>query len=251
MSNHDDYAAKLPIIQAIPTDQLKKMSMPLDVYLQEAENLYQWCQGDQAELTKAGLDWTMAQDLPVRAGACREAQSLWFKDRFTKEEAEKLWKEKSPAAYELRDEILRAMRFAYRKLPDLLNRVSAITEGSGHADMIQDLNDAAILGKENSEPLTAISFDLTQLDTAASMANELGELYARATTDRADNSEARIIRDQTFTHLKEAVDEINECGQYVFHKTPDRLKGYTSAYLRRQRNARKNAVDEPAEHTES
>lgn len=248
MSNHDDYLAKLDVIKAIPVDQLKKMSIPLDAYLQEAENLYQWCQGDQAELTGAGLDWTLVQDLAVRAGACREAQSLWFKDRFTKEEAEKLWQEKSPAAYDLRDEILHAMRFAYRKRPDLLNRVSAITEGSGHADMIQDLNDASILGKENSEPLAAIGFDLTLLDTAATIAAELGELYARATTDRADNSETRIIRDQAYTHLKEAVDEIFVCGQYVFHKNPDRLKGYHSAYLRKQRNARKNsAPEEPAD----
>jgi hypothetical protein len=39
--------------------------------------------------------------------------------------------------------------------------VSAITDGSGHADMIQDLNDIAVLGRENPDPLTAIGFDLT------------------------------------------------------------------------------------------
>ncbi len=252
MSNRDDYLTKLPVIQALPADQLKKMSMPLDIYLQEAENLYHWCLSDQADLTKAGLDWILVTDLPVRAGACREAQSIWFKERFTKDEAEKLWQEKSPAAYDLRDEILRAMRFAYRKMPDLLSRVAAIADGSGHADMLQDLNDCAVLGKEHSAPLTAISFDLTRLDTAAATAAELSELYARATTNRTDNSDSRLIRDQTFVHLKEAVDEIRECGQYVFFKNPDRLKGYSSAYLRKQRNARKNtATDEPAENSES
>ncbi len=103
MSNRDDYLAKLATIQAIPTDQLKKMNIPLDAYLQEAENLYHWCQADKTELTKTGLDWTLVDDLPIRAGACREAQSLWFKERFTKADAEKAWKEQSPAAYDLRD----------------------------------------------------------------------------------------------------------------------------------------------------
>ncbi len=247
MSNHDDYVAKLATIQAIPTDQLKKMSIPLDVYLQEAENLYHWCQDDKAGLTNAGLDWTLVDDLPIRAGACREAQSLWFKERFTKADAEKAWKELSPAAYDLRDDILHAMRFAYRKDDNLLKRVSEITEGSGHADMIQDLNDVAILGKENSEPLTAISFDLTLLDSAANTANEMGELYARATTDRADSSDDLLIRDQAYAHVKEAVDEIRECGQYVFWKNEARLKGYSSAYRRRQRKARKSAADEASE----
>lgn len=244
MSNQENYLAKLAAIQAIPADQLKKMSMPIDAYIQEAENLYHWCQDDQAALTTVGLDWTLVDDLPIRAGACREAQSLWTKDRFGKEEAEKQWQEQSPAAYELRDDILDAMRFAYRKDPDLLNRVSDITEGSGHPDMIQDLNDAAILGKENSDPLTAIGFDLTLLDTAATTASQLGELYAQATTDRADSSDTKLIRDQAYVYLKQAVDEIRECGQYALRKNPDRLKGYHSAYLRKQRTARKNATAE-------
>ncbi len=135
------------------------------------------------------------------------------------------------------------MRFAYRKDDNLLNRVSAITEGSGHADMIQDLNDVAILGKENTEPLTAISFDLTLLDTAANTANEMGDLLAMVTTDRADSSDDILVRNQAYTHLYEAVDDIRECGQYVFWKNKDRLKGYRSDYLRRQRKARKTAAD--------
>ena len=69
MSNQENYLAKLTVIQAIPADQLKKMSMPIDAYIQEAENLYHWCQDDKADLTKVGLDWTLVDDLPVRAGA--------------------------------------------------------------------------------------------------------------------------------------------------------------------------------------
>ncbi len=243
MSNHDDYVAKLATIQAIPTDQLKKMSIPLDAYLQEVENLYHWCQDDQAELTKVGLDWTLVDDLPIRAGACREAQSLWLKDRFTRKEAEIAWKEQSPAAYELRDNILHAMRFAYRKSPDLLTRVDNINEGSGHADMIQDLNDIAVLGKENTDPLTAVSFDLTQLDTAAATAAQIGELYAQSTTSREDVSDAKLIRDKAYVYVKQAVDEVYECGQFAFWKNPDRLKGYSSAYLRKQRKSRKSEPD--------
>ena len=47
--------------------------MPVDVYLQEAENLYHWCQDDEAQLTGAGLAWNLVQEIPVRAGALREA----------------------------------------------------------------------------------------------------------------------------------------------------------------------------------
>ncbi len=245
MSNREYYLAKLDAIKAIPDDQIKKPNMPIDIFVQEAEYLYHWCLDDQAALTGAGLDWALVTDLPVRAGACREAQSLWFKERFTRQKAKQDWKEKSSAAYELRDRLLRTMRYAYRKQPDLLNRVAEIAEDTGHADMIQDLNDLAVLGRDHSEPLKLIKFDLTLLDTAAAMAIEMGKLLAQTTTDRDDTTPSLVIRDQAFTYLKQAMDEIRECGQYVFWQNPARLKGYSSDYFRKRRNAKKSSSAEP------
>ncbi len=135
------------------------------------------------------------------------------------------------------------MRYAYRRHPDLLKRVSDIADGSGYADMIQDMNDIAVLGQENSDRLTRINFDQTLLDSAATTAAEMGDLLARASTDRDDYSASRIIRDQAYTYLKEAMDEVRDCGQYVFWQNDIRLKGYASSYLRKKRNARKSAAD--------
>ena len=44
-------------------------------YIQEAENLHAWCRQDKEALSAAGLDWIQVDDLPVRAGALREAES--------------------------------------------------------------------------------------------------------------------------------------------------------------------------------
>ncbi len=242
MSNQDDYQAKLATITAIVAEDTKSPAIPIDVYLQEAENLYHWSQDDQAQLTGAGLDWALVQDIPVRAGALREAQSLWFKERFTREEAEKQWNEQSPEGYDLRTRLLHSFRYAYRDAEDLLSRVSAIADGNTHADMIQDLNDIAVLGKENIVPLQAINFDVALLDEAATTADVLSDLLAQATTDREENSSARVIRDQAYSHLKEAVDAVRACGQYVFWRNDERLKGYGSRYFRRARAAAKNTA---------
>ncbi len=241
MSNQDDYQAKLETITAIEAEETKSPNMPIDVYLQEAENLYHWCQDDEALLTGAGLDWAQAQEIPVRAGALREAQSLWFKERFTREEAEKQWKEQSPEGYDLRNRLLHSLRYAYRNASDLHGRVTAIAEGSGHADMIQDLNDIAVLGKENLEPLQKINFEVALLDEAATTADALSDLLAKATTDREENNNARVIRDQAYTYLKQAVDEVRDCGQYVFWRNDERQKGYSSQYFRRARAAAKTS----------
>ncbi len=178
--SQDDFKTKVEEIQAIPDEQTKSPNVPVDIYLQEAENCTQWVQVDKEMLTNAGLDWSLVEDLQARTGALREAQSLWNKERFMREEAGNEWKVKSPEAYDLRNTLLHDFRFAYRKESDLLNRVSAIAEGSGHADMIQDLNDLATLGKDHTTLLEKINFDLTLLDKTAVLAGEMADLLSKA-----------------------------------------------------------------------
>jgi len=234
MSNVEDYNMKLEVIKAITDDQIKTPnSIPVGIFNQEAEELYKWCQADKDELTAKGLDWTVVEDLPVRCGALREASTNWSREWRTREEAEKLWLLESPKAYDLRNEIAHHFYYAFYDDPSLIAKVNSYLEGSTHAEMIQCLNDLSGLGKANQELLTAIGFDLTLLDLAAQKSDELASIYADATRDRQDFSEFKRIRDQAFTHVKEAVDKIRKCGQYVFWRNPARVKGYRSNYLRR------------------
>lgn len=247
MSSHEDYLAKIAIIEAIPDEKMKSPNMPVDAFLQEAENLYQWCLPDKDKLTAAGLDWILVEDLPVRAGAAREGESIWVRERFTRKEAEKEWKVKSPTAYDLRDTLLHHFRFAFRKDADLLTRVSQIADGGGHADMIQDLNDLSVLGTDRTDLLEAISFDAALLDAAAATADEMAAILSLTTVGRADNSRERITRDKAVTYLKEAVDEIRNCGQYVFWRNEERFKGYVSHYFKSRRNKKTPANDSISE----
>jgi hypothetical protein len=243
MSNLENYEAKLAVITAIPEDQIiTAVNIPVETYVQEGEKLYRWCQEDQAALTARGLDWTLVDDLPVRIGALMEAESRWIAQRFVRKEAGDQWSEENPELYELRNTILHEFRFAYRENEWLSGRVSEISEGSGHADMLQDLNDLAVLGKENPDLLTTVNFDMTLLDKAAQAADEKSTLWAEASYDRAGYKEAKKIRDQTYTHLKEAVDKIREYGQFVFWRNDARLQGYRSEYLYR-RNKKRESVE--------
>lgn len=244
MANIDDYNAKLDVIQSIPDEEVQTPTIPVDVALQEAEDLHHWSSDDAAELAVVGITTDMIDDLPVRAGACREAQSIWNKDYRSQQEAQKEWAEQAPEAYAFRNDLLASLRFAFREDDALLSRVNAITEGSGHADMIQDLNDIAVLGRENTRLLTAIAFDLTQLDRAATRADELANLLAEANGDKADPNESKVIRDKAYTYMKELVDEIREAGKYVFRNNKNRLKGYSSGYWRKQNRNKKEETDE-------
>ncbi len=244
MSNKLVYDEKLTEISSISDEQVKvPSSIPVDNYVQEAENLYAWCQEDQTQLTAKGLDWTMVEDMVARSGALSRAQALWAQERNSREEAERLWRERSPLAYKLRDDLLRDFRFAYRKDEDIIKKVRIVSEGGSNADMIQDLNDLVALGEKHPDPLAAINFDMTLLDQADQMADEIASLYAGAIVERAEYSEAKKIRDKAYTYLKEAVDELYAFGRYVFRENDERLFGYRSNYLRRSRSRQKPEVE--------
>lgn len=243
MSNQSDYAAKLEAAKSLNPEEVQVPYFPVGIYTQEAEDLYHWCKDDEAELTKAGLSAEVIENLPVLTGATREAQSLWMKEQQTRKEAEQKWADESPGAFDFRDRLVHSFRYAYRKSPDLLNRVDAIAEGSSNADMIQDLNDLAVLGKANKEALQKISFDLQLLDKAAEQSDYLADLLGQANGDRKSNNEDKEIRDRMYTLLKHVVDEIRDCGKYVFWQNENRLKGYSSAYQKRIRGRRTSVSD--------
>ena len=246
MSNIEDYNMKLEVIKAIPDDQITPPnSIPVGIYIQESEDLFEWCQEDKDVLMARGLDWTAVEDLPVRCGALSVAEAKWSKEWRTREEAEKLWILESPKGYDLRNEIAHHFYYAFNDDPSLISKVNTYLEGTTHAEMIQCLINLSELGQSNQELLTAIGFDLTLLDQAAQKSDELRSLYAAATRDRQDFNEFKKIRDQAFTHVKEAVDKTRKCGQYVFWRNAARVKGYRSNYLRRVHRRRTEENNEP------
>jgi hypothetical protein len=237
MSSTTDYNELLPVLMAMNPADVLTLNIPVDVFVQEAENLYHWSIDDQQALTKASLDWNFVLSLPARAGACREAQSLWVKEHNTRQDAEQAWKDEAPAAFNLRDQLVHDFRFAFRKSDSLVARIDEIAQGDTNSDMVQDLNDLAVLGRANGDLLGKVSFDFSLIDRAANLSDHMGDLLGATNGERKEDSEAMLIRDKAFTYLKQAVDEIRECGKYAFWRTPERLKGYSSDYWKTQKAA--------------
>ena len=243
MGNLEYYEKKLGIIRAIDESRIKRPHhIPVEVYIQEADFLYLWALEDKEALTAAGLDWKLVEDLPIRCGALIEAEARWQTQRNTRKKSSLEWEKKYPIAHDLRKRLLTGFRFAFREHPTLMATVSNISKGKRHSKMIQDLNDLGVLGHANHQLLQSIDFDMSLLDKAAPIAKEMAGLLADTTRDRLEPGTAKIIRDQAYSHLKEAVDKIRSYGQYVFRQNKDRAPGYRSQYIRKikSRKSRKN-----------
>lgn len=220
----DDAATMNAVLSTISANEVRLPTIPIDAFVQEAYDLHEWIVEDQEPLINAGLDESLITDLPNRAKMLRQAQSVWMKERYSKEEAQREWDDRALNAYELKDSLEASFKFAFRKHPDLVAKVDVIAGGTGHTDMVQDLNDLSVLGKANENLLGAISMDLTELNQAAQWADELATLLAKVNGERNDDNRAKLQRDKAYTHLKAAMDEIRVTGKYVYRKAPDKVR---------------------------
>jgi hypothetical protein len=242
MGKQEDYKKKLEVISAIKDSQIKKPHhIPVATYIHEAESFYKLALDDKEALMAAGLAPELIEDLHQRCRALKEAESLWKNQQGALNKSAREWKKQSPIAYDLRKKLLADFLYAFRKHPDLMKEVRAISPIGGYKKMIKDLNDLSVLGKDNTRLLEAINFDLSLLDKAAQTSREMAVLLSEMDRDRdiEKHSKAKKIRDQAYTHLKEAVDEILETGRYVFRQDKKRLRAYASEYRRHIKSKQK------------
>lgn len=229
-------------ISRIPEEKIQYPgNIPVKVYLQEAENILNWCQQDKEILTQNGLDWSLVEDMPVRIDALREAQARWSISNSEDVGAEKEWDEKSPAARKFKRDLTRSLKFIFRRNRSAVAKINRLSTGTSHAAMIQSLRDLSVFGRENIEFLKEMKFDITLLDTSEEMSREMASLLGAVNTARSFSSDAFRLRNQAYTRLHETVKELKDHAEFVFADDPGRYRGYTSDYLRRSNTKRKNS----------
>jgi hypothetical protein len=214
--------------------------LPVAIVLQEALNLFDWCSHDREIIIKKGLDWKLAEDLPIRAEALRRLETIWTSERFSSKDCQKEWKVALPLALQLRKDLVFHFRYVFSSKPDIYSKVQRISAGQGHADMIQDLIDLSVLGQMHQSDLEKLDFDLSMLDKARKMCFELKDLLARVNNVSRVSSEKQVQRNKAYYHLKESIEAIRKVGQYAFCKDEERLKGYFSAYTKRRNQKYRN-----------
>ena len=235
MKNAQDLQCMLPEIEAIPARDVNPPTMPVAIFLQEAEDLNAWMQGDRPQLEAHGQPVALLESLPARIGALREAESEWNAARYDREQAQADYETLSGQAFELYAQIVRHMRYAFRRNAGLVARLPNATAWMSDADRIQDLNNVAVIGREHVDLLEAAGFDPALLDQLASMSDLVADQYALAREEKATGRGSKAQRDRAYTFLRAAVEEIRAAGRFLFWNDEARLRGYRSEYARKSR----------------
>jgi hypothetical protein len=212
--------------------------------VQETFDMAQCARIDEDSLATINYTKEKVDDLELRAAACQEAESLWLEQNHCANDAEDNWAVLREQAIEAKLDTIHTFKYAYRNSENLLDAISKVVEGATHSDAMQDISDLVVLGRKHPEPLAAIKYDASKLDALEKLGDDASNALAIANESRLSGSEAKILRDKAYTHLKEGLDELRAAGKFVFRKDEKRQKRYQSRYWKKRNNTIKKENNE-------
>ncbi len=230
MSDQQSLLDHLEEITAVAEEKIRYCRIPYRVFINEAEALHTYASIDLPLLQEVNFNPEKLDRLLSLTGALRTAQSNWETRKTEKQKSEEWWQKEAPEMHKLHRELIDHMGFAFRGNEFLLRKLNGIKEGKSKADLIQDMANLAVLGRENAELLQAINYDLASLDTATQMADEMGSLLGDINGRMYFADDLKLTRDKAYTLCKALVDEIRSYGKFVFRNNDEKRKAYASKF---------------------
>jgi len=95
-------------------DQITHPTIPVDIFLIEVENLFNYATKDKDLLVANGLDANLIDELPPTIALLQDRQSQWIQVFNGKSITLEEWANESKDGYNLQRELQHVFKFAYR-----------------------------------------------------------------------------------------------------------------------------------------
>jgi len=108
-----------------------------------------------------------------------------------------------------------------------MGQIKEIAAGDEDITMVDDFEYLTAMARENPAPLRAVNFNFSLIHDTEFLQAKLSEVRAAAAGESTPAVAAGYrLRTAAYTHLREGVDTIRACGQFVFARDAKRLRGY-------------------------
>lgn len=175
---------------------------------------------EETIVARSELSRGTGAELTKRLGRLETAESAWLtlRERATPGELTKL----RVVAEGYKRAAFASLRYFCREDNDVQVRLDAIAEGSGDADLIDDLRRLAELLLANAKKVAKADLPKGAPSLLGSAADALAHAIAeRAAT--ADAAAAMELRNRALWSLRSLMDDIRAAGRYVFRDQPPML----------------------------
>lgn len=232
-----------PEAMALTADEVVEPDIPVMVMLDELNNTVLAVAQHMAALSAVGVTDEMATQLDRYSKGLRAAQAVWIAEKSRGRGEDHVAQLEEAEA--LREDLLAAGTLALRNDIAGQRRLSEIREGDSLPDLVDDLNNLAVLLTDKRESFEAIHMDV---DNSALQADQLSSALQQmlSTEDVAKSlSDGKETRDRIYVLAKDTLKEIRLFASFAFRKdkSNNRRQIFTSAYMRRRnRKHRSNAA---------
>lgn len=178
-------------------------------------------------------------ELLRREEVCDHAERAWLQVRRVNI-SEMLIKSRDEAEKQKRS-AFSALRYFCRADADVQRRLDGIAEGSGDADLIDDVEKLADLVEENLALLKKADLPKNPVKVLTAARDALAD----AAAGRAGGVEALTahkLRNRAFWWLREQLDEVRAAGRYVYRNDPKMLVLFRASTTKVPRGKRKAVV---------
>ena len=185
-------------------------------------------------LAASRLDEALIEGLAGRIEALEAAEAAWGMHRTLMLPTGK--KQLRTSAEELRSDAVAALRHFVSDNARVQAQLNRIVEGTDLADLIEDLKKLAPLVDTHASKLTRAQLPAKGGASLLAAAKALEAASQEAASARAGSDEARTslaLRNRAYWWLREAIDEIRECGRHAFRKNADQARLFRSSYSRK------------------
>ncbi len=155
------------------------------------------------------------------------------------------WQGVASSIYDRREQLLVPFSVAFNGRADLIGVLDAIHARHGYKKMLIDITRLVELGRLNSALLTAVGFDLADLDAAEAFVHECATLYADSRHDGTRRPEA-IARDKAKAYAEDWLQEARKLGKKVNRGDAGRVGAYADSYQRIRNKGRDTTATPPA-----
>lgn len=244
MNTTEDVQQLFSKIDGMPEDVAKDVDIPIRPFLQISGLILESGRRDQEVLKENKYDISQLEEIDLHINALTCQQAIFSDVRFDNPETAKQFIEERDEGIEIRYELLAAMDLAFADDPNLLAKLSRIREGGSNADLIQDLMDIKAVCESNLELLNTVKYEESYLERIPALSKSLLSLLSKATLDRSESPEVRILRDKIYTILKKMVNKLSRFGLYSFRHKPSYASRYSMTYTPRGRKPKKKTTPE-------
>ncbi|HEX4449194.1 MAG TPA: hypothetical protein VH044_20790 [Polyangiaceae bacterium] len=207
-----------------------KPDLPVANILQEARELGATMDKLGSDLVKGSdLAKGAAKDLDARRARLDVAEAVWSATR-SRGTPTVITAAREDGESQKRD-AFEALRYYLRDEGEVQLRLDEIAQGSGDADLVDDLKKLADLLEESGPALANADLPKKAPDALRAAAEALSGLAADRAVDPV-STKAQDLRNRAYWHLRHLMDEIRAAGRYVYRRDKKLVTAFRASLTR-------------------